>query len=86
MNPGTLQMAEVMAIAPPWFVMRAQKPAGEEVSISLLLQLYRSNKRTKDRLTGSPWQKLTSNIASVSSGYNTCSCHKVSKRTHIEPN
>jgi hypothetical protein len=42
-NPGTVPTAEVTVTAPPWFVVRAQKPAGEEVSISLLttaLPLY----------------------------------------------
>ncbi len=42
-NPGTVPTAEVTATAPLWFVARAQKPAGEEVSISLLdtaLTLY----------------------------------------------
>ncbi len=28
-NPGTVPMAEVTATAPPWFVVRAQKPGGE---------------------------------------------------------
>ncbi len=35
-NPGTVPTAEVMAVAPPWLVVRAQKSAGVEVSISLL--------------------------------------------------
>jgi hypothetical protein len=35
-NPGTVPRAEVMGTALPWFVVRAQIPAGEEVSISLL--------------------------------------------------
>jgi hypothetical protein len=44
-------MAEVTVMAPTWFVVMAPKPAGEEVNLSLLLQLYCSTKRTKDRLT-----------------------------------
>jgi hypothetical protein len=39
-NPETVQTAEVTAMAPPWILARAQKPAGEEVSFSLLLLLY----------------------------------------------
>ncbi len=39
-NPGTVTMAEVMATAPPWFVVRALKPTGEEVSSILLLPVY----------------------------------------------
>jgi hypothetical protein len=42
-NPGTVPMAEVTATAPPWFLVRAQKPTGEGVSVSLLttaLPLY----------------------------------------------
>ncbi len=35
-NPGTVLIAEVTVTAPPWFMVRAQKPTGEEVSISLL--------------------------------------------------
>jgi hypothetical protein len=31
-NPGTVLMAEVTATAPPWFLVRALKPTGEEVS------------------------------------------------------
>ncbi len=38
-NPGTVPTAEVTATAPTWFMMRAQKPAGEEVSVWLLLPL-----------------------------------------------
>ncbi len=36
-NPGTVPTAEVMATAPPWFLVRAQKPTGEKVSVRLLL-------------------------------------------------
>ena len=39
-NPGTVPMAEVTARAFPWFVVRALKPTGEEVSSSLLLPVY----------------------------------------------
>jgi hypothetical protein len=42
-NPGTVPTVEVTVTAPPWFVVRAQKPSGEEVSVSLLsttLPLY----------------------------------------------
>jgi hypothetical protein len=39
-NSGTVLTAEVMGMAPPWFVVRAQKPTVEEVSFSLLLLLY----------------------------------------------
>ena len=28
-NPGTVLTAEVTATAPPWFMVRAQKPSGE---------------------------------------------------------
>ncbi len=48
-NPGTVPMVEVAAMAPPWFVVRALKTTGEEVS-SILLP-YRSTKWTNDRLT-----------------------------------
>jgi hypothetical protein len=43
-------------------VVRAQNPACEKVSISLLLQLYRSPKQTKDRLTTLP-ASLSQNMA-----------------------
>jgi hypothetical protein len=36
-NPGTVPTVEVTATAPPWFLVRAQKPTGEEVSSRLLL-------------------------------------------------
>ncbi len=39
-NPGTVPTAEVTATAPPWFLVRAQKPTGEEVSSRLLLPVY----------------------------------------------
>jgi hypothetical protein len=39
-NSGTVPTAEVTGTAPPWFVVRAQKPTVEEVSFSLLLLLY----------------------------------------------
>ncbi len=39
-NPGTVPMAEVMATAPPLFLVRALKPTGEEMSSSLLLLVY----------------------------------------------
>ncbi len=39
-NPGTVPMAEVTATAPPWFVVRALKPAGKEMSSILLLLVY----------------------------------------------
>jgi hypothetical protein len=39
-NPGTVPMAEVTVTAPPWFLVRAQKPTGEEVSSRLLLPVY----------------------------------------------
>ncbi len=39
-SPGTVPMAEVTARAFPWFVVRALKPTGEEVSSILLLPVY----------------------------------------------
>ena len=39
-NPETVPTAEVTATAPPWFLVRALKPTGEEVSSSLLLLVY----------------------------------------------
>ncbi len=36
-NSGTVPTVEVTATAPPWFLVRAQKPTGEEVSVRLLL-------------------------------------------------
>ncbi len=39
-NLGTVPMAEVTATAPPWFLARAQKPTGEEVSSRLLKPIY----------------------------------------------
>jgi hypothetical protein len=39
-NPGIVPTAEVTAMAPPWFVVRALKPTGEEVSSILLLPVY----------------------------------------------
>jgi hypothetical protein len=39
-NPGTVPTAEVTVMAPPWFVVRALKPTGEEVSSILLLPVY----------------------------------------------
>jgi hypothetical protein len=39
-NPGTVPMVEATAMAPPWFVVRALKPTGEEVSSILLLPVY----------------------------------------------
>ncbi len=39
-NPGTVPTAEVMVTAPPWFVVRALKPTGEEVISILLLPVY----------------------------------------------
>jgi hypothetical protein len=39
-NPGSVLTAEVTAMAPPWFLVRALKPTGEEVSSRLLLPLY----------------------------------------------
>ncbi len=39
-NPGTVSMTEVTAPARPWFLVRAQKPTGEEVSSKILLPVY----------------------------------------------
>ncbi len=39
-NPGAVPMAEVTVMAPPWFVVRALKPTGEEVSSILLQPVY----------------------------------------------
>jgi hypothetical protein len=39
-NPGTVPTAEVTATATQWFVVRALKPTGEEVSSILLLPVY----------------------------------------------
>jgi hypothetical protein len=39
-NPGTVSTVEVMVTAPPWFLVRALKPTGEEVSSILLLLVY----------------------------------------------
>jgi hypothetical protein len=39
-NPGTVPMAEVAATAPPWFLVRALKPTGEEMSSILFLPVY----------------------------------------------
>ncbi len=39
-NPGTVLMVEVTATVPPWFMVRALEPTGEEVSSILLLSVY----------------------------------------------
>jgi hypothetical protein len=39
-NQGTVLTMEFMAMASPWFLVRALKPTGEEVSSSLLLPVY----------------------------------------------
>ncbi len=39
-NLGTMPTVEVTATSPPWFLVRALKSTGEEVSSRLLLPVY----------------------------------------------